>query len=294
MVYPLIEKYPCRILFIEGIMESDSDVCQTFCLAPSPEQEKFLEKSDRMVIRVSKENLSKAPLLVLPYLIPDLPVFLIWGQDPTKERNILPSFLNVATRLVFDNDSVSNLSEFAKSMLEILDTLDMDLMDVDWAHISGMRAAIGTIFNSETLFNELKSARKISITYTHVANSPMQHQNRRSLYLQGWLAAMLGWKLKKREGDKIQYENHEIILIKEESENGFAGEIKVIDVDQIMHIETLLTAATPLLRVSPSDAPSYQLPIPNMRRGLAFIKEIFYHPITTHYRKTLDIISRMK
>ncbi|MEX2304779.1 MAG: hypothetical protein WD595_01160, partial [Waddliaceae bacterium] len=58
MVYPLIEKYPCRILFIEGIMESDSDVCQTFCLAPSPEQEKFLEKSDRMVIRVSKENLS--------------------------------------------------------------------------------------------------------------------------------------------------------------------------------------------------------------------------------------------
>ncbi len=294
MVSPLIEKYPCRILFIEGVMEPDADVCQTFCLAPSPEQEKFLGKSDRMVIRVSKQNLSKAPLLVLPYLIPDLPVFLIWGQDPTKENNILPTFLNVATRLVFDNDSISNLCEFAESMLEILDTLDIDFMDVDWAHISGIRAAIGTIFNNESYFNKLKNAKKISLTYTHVAGSPMQHQDRRAIYLQGWLAALLGWKFKSADGNRIQYENHEVILIKEEKETGAGGEIKIIDVDQIMHIESLKAAATPLLRVSPSDSPSYQLPIPNMQRGLAFIKEIFYHPITIHYRKTLEMISRMK
>ena len=88
------------------------------------------KNEDRLFIRAPQSKVSSVPSLILPYLVPDLPVYLLWGQDPTTETQILPSALKYGSRLIFDSSAPENLQEFAKKLYDLQEKNSIGLVDL--------------------------------------------------------------------------------------------------------------------------------------------------------------------
>ena len=99
---------------------------------PCPSEERQ-RTYDQLIIHVSGKELDKVPFVVMPYLIPDVPIYLLWGQDPTLDDKVLPFFKNFASRVIFDASSTDDLSAFAERALKRGSPTGDNFMDISWA-----------------------------------------------------------------------------------------------------------------------------------------------------------------
>ena len=204
----ILEKFPCRIIFIQF----------------KPDDPKFLEVTmnkdvgmnrkfycDELLIRAGSEMIAKVPFAVIPNLVPDLPIYLLWGQDPTSEKEILPRLEKYASKIIFDSECSANLQTFAQEMLTFMKKHDSEVMDLNWASIAGWRDALATVFDNEELINIRKTANSIRITYNKQETEYIRTHETKSIYLQSWLASRLNWKFHsgKMDGDSrvTRYQN---------------------------------------------------------------------------------------
>ena len=108
----------------------------------------YLTGYDEANIHFSPAQKAQIPFPVLPYLLPDLPVVLIWGQDPTAEQEILPHLLSVSNRLVYDSECAENLQRFSNRILAQSDASRTDLIDLNWVRMKGWRDAFDEVFDT--------------------------------------------------------------------------------------------------------------------------------------------------
>src|SRR5688572_12204280 len=75
------EKFPSNIIFIQAIDKPlpDKELVKKFV----PENNNKSAKSgEQFIIKAAPDQLSQVPFILLPMLLPDLPIYLIWGQNP--------------------------------------------------------------------------------------------------------------------------------------------------------------------------------------------------------------------
>ncbi|MFN4174441.1 MAG: glucose-6-phosphate dehydrogenase assembly protein OpcA, partial [Parachlamydiaceae bacterium] len=102
----LTEKFPCRILFLHVKpnhkieFKISADVKENI-------------PCDFIEIYLSQEDERKASFLLLPLLIPDIPIFALWGDDPTLDKTILPALYPYIDRIVFDSFCIKDIRAFA-------------------------------------------------------------------------------------------------------------------------------------------------------------------------------------
>lgn len=311
LVDTILDKFPCRIIFIQWDDQADHSYLHANVSTVASGQDKnhggSIVACDQISIKASQDQLSKVPFLVIPHIVPDLPVYLLWGHNPFKDKEIFPQLQNYASRIIFDSECSDNLPHFCCEVQNYLPTLKIDAMDVNWALIGNWRDVLFQLFDTPEKLQQLKNAKSIIITYNDLKTETRLHPEIRSLYLQGWLAARLDWKFRQMEpfveNSVISYFSTTtpvvVALVPKTDNTTPTGAILSIEINtptgesysivrrpntsQLMvHISSKETCALP-----------FTISLPNPHKGLAFMKEIFYNKLGNHYLEMLKMVANI-
>lgn len=284
-------QFSCRVLFIQGNPQSKEDRLNL-----------EMEQDNHIFIEASGKEINRVYFLLLTLFVPDLPIYLLWGQDSTA-GSILPHLRPFATRLIFDSESAQNLACFCDEILNLTHSTTMDVIDLNWARTMGWRDILAQIFDSPERFEQLQTAHEIKIDYQDAPNDHSFHPESRALYLQAWLASCLKGHLKKQEkkngtlilhyemGERKQeirlmprleekFPPEEILSIEILGEKDYTCQIKRTALDQVeVHAYNQFQCELP-----------FTLFMPTLRSGRRFIQEVFYHKMSAHYQPTMELI----
>lgn len=190
IVQKVSEKYPCRVLFISHDPESAHPYLKTAISVVGNGS----IACDYIDIGVAGNEIEKVPFLLLPHIIPDLPVSLLWTEDPSADHPLFEPLTKLASRVIFDSESADSLLAFAKTILKLQGT-GIDTADLNWARTEGWRDLINSLFLSG---EEIQDVR---ITYNARKTESFCHLKVQSMYLLAWLSSRLQWKFQKASAD---------------------------------------------------------------------------------------------
>lgn len=291
LVQAIINKFPCRILFIECDPEGPPN---QFTVAVSSQVSGSVA-CDQIAIVSSPKRLEEVPFVILPHFVPDLPIYLLWGEDPTLESPLFASLIKYIDRLIFDSDCVDDLHRFSCRLLEHMKLLPHEFMDIRWALLKGWRKALADVFDTSERVENLYCLSEIHIFY----NAPLETD---SLFFQAWLMSSLGSKFLKMEmiGPVriLHYEGRRIFLHPEKRQESpgaiFAIEMATAAGESysmrkregerkiVVHISDQEKCEMP-----------FTLPLPDFHRGLTFVKEVFFSPPSLQYQKMLNYVQAL-
>ncbi|NGX57434.1 MAG: hypothetical protein K940chlam3_00325 [Chlamydiae bacterium] len=301
LVDTVIEKFPCRIIFIKGNTFEGEDEFHT---------EVTLKVTgsiacDHIEIHAGGKHLEQVPYYILPHLEPDLPIYLLWGQDPTSENEVLPRLMEYADRLIFDSECTAKLQEFSKNIIKNVQSFPCQVLDMNWARIAGWRNVIANGLDSPERIDQLCHAKEVTITYNDYQTEAFQHNQTQADYLQAWLATRLGWKLKSvSHGTKtmLHYmtkgKDLTVRLVPTDIRSFSPGSITkfTVSTHDEHHFEFERHEEHPrqvLVNISSKDKCwiPFSLPLMTQSKGSAFIQELLYAHPSGHYLEMLEIIS---
>lgn len=299
IVHEFIEKYPCRLIYIQADRDTGDDFLSASAVAPINQS----HPCDQITIAVSKSRLDDVPFIVLPNLIPDLPVYLVWGQDPTKEGASLRNLEKMASRLVFDAECADDLQEFAQKLSAKIEKLKIDFMDVNWAQISGWRDVIAQTFNSAEKLSYLRHINRIQIKMNMQPDDPLiTHFALQAIYLQAWMASKMDWEPRSVElaGDTIVVNYATLTVSIEPQSRKSLGQGQIFEVSfcspekvstTLTHFEKQSKVAVYISTQERCELP-FSLSMPNFQSGLTAMKEVFYYRCSAHYQDMLKVLAK--
>lgn len=253
---------------------------------------------DEIAIQVSPEALAKVPFALMPYLIPDVPIYLLWGQNPLVDKVILPHLQSFATRLIFDAGDWQHVGD---AMLQQFDDCKFEIMDINWAMIGAWRDAFARLFRTSEAVEQLRCSRRLCLTYN---GSSVAHATQ-SIYLCSWLAAQLGWSLGSLrilpDGLMVNYSHSrgavDVAIIYRPEYTCDVGTLLDVDIETYEGVFYALirniqgrTATVHISRRDSCDLP-FTLPLPALQRGLNYIRELFHSASSSHYRKMIRLLA---
>lgn len=304
----LIERFPSRILFVTIDASLPPNTLKTSVSAIASESPLNSVACDLINILLSQDNRERAPFMVLPHLLTDLPTYLLWGDDPTKNDPISKQLEKLATRVIFDSECTEDLTEFAQAILNHKNVSGSDIADLNWARIEGWRQLFAETFKSADQLESLKHTSTIEISYNKTPSQFFCHTKVQALYLQGWIANQLQWQFsqaKKTEAaTEIVYNKSQgpvVITLKECSEGAFPpGGILQVSLkirDGELFDFKRSNAFPHIIDVSHS-TPTFcwlgsQFILDKYESGITLVKEIFHKGTSIHYLKLLSQLSQI-
>lgn len=293
----ILEKFPCRIIFIQRDPSTKESTLVVSSLLGSQ------GISDQLSIKASGEGLDRVPFLIYPHLFPELPIYLFWSPDLTADTAILPQIKNLATRIIIDSEDTDNLQNFCASILKQLAASSREIVDMNWFRIAGWKSIISRAFDSKDRIELLKKASLVKIAYNQLKEKDSSQVITQAFYLQAWLASCLGWKFIKIESDGknslLLYENSFPIEVHLEPQNrpDLPNE-EVIEVqisDPKNYDCTFFRKSNNEIVVKASNQYQCLLPftllLPSLQSGRSFMQEVFYQKISMQYPEVLQMIS---
>jgi len=193
IVQKVVEKFPCRILFISFDPDAKTPYLKTAVSVVEPLQADVTIACDNIDIGVAGSDLEKVPFLLLPHILPDLPVYLLWAEDPSHENVLFAPLIKLADRAIFDSEGADNLLSFSKTLLELHAKQGIDIADLNWARTEGWRDLLASIFENTNRIEQLKTLKHLKISYNSRETEFFCHLNIQSLYLVCWLASQMKW-----------------------------------------------------------------------------------------------------
>lgn len=284
IAHTVIEKFPARVILIRT---SKSEGLVTKISLLSPHGKEMDVACDLIEIQVSPNEKMRVPFIVLPHLLPDLPIYFLWGSDPSTGDPLFLELERFATRLIFDSECSSSLSEFAKTLLNHYKNSSADIADLNWARCESWRNLFSSVFYSEEKLDDLKKAEKIEIHYNAAQTSSFCHTQIQALYFQAWLTVQLGWKK-----DQVEFK-----LIPSEKKNLAPGLIASVDVctkDDRHYAFTLEPSLPQKIVATFSSKELCGLPeqflFPRGEKGQSLVSEICHRGTSSHYLRVLELL----
>jgi hypothetical protein len=296
----IIKKYPCRMIFITEFDEKEGNFLRTYVTEMVPEKNKNPIFCDIINFEVAGSFIERIPFVILPHLLADRPVYLLWGDDPTKKNPISLKLENFATRSVFDSETAKHMTDFAKTLLNLHDSLSCDIGDLNWARTAPWRALLAQAFNTPERLLCLQEAKNIRITYNLPSADEFSH-------LQAWLAVKMNWDFDTVLGTKEElcFKYHtehgplEVRLSPGHRESLTSGRIISIDIisHQSDHIHFDRDHAHPSkILIHRSSSSVCEMPVHHMfdsdAAGKSLIYEIYSQGTSESFLKALKLISR--
>lgn len=307
MLHTLVEKLPCRILFIDSKDGDQKDLLTATVSSALFSQGNVTIACDQVTIEVSRDQLHRIPFIVLPLIVSDLPVYLLWAENPTTEKEILPHFQQYASRLIFQSDCAANLPKFAADLLQMLDKTHLELRDFNWAIFGGWRDLLSVVFDTPERIEDLRDCKTITIRYNLQQQELIHHCEIQAVYMQAWIASQMKWQFIKssEEGSNLKFHYTfqdkpiEITLVPSNSpvlnpgsllsleimtygQNLYQMERKGLEPRALVHITTQNICEIP-----------YSMPLTDFYKGGTFIQELFYRQTSAHYRNMLKVLAAM-
>lgn len=298
IIQSISSKFPCRLILISPADDASEVRIET---KPNP-CVKQKNGYDQVFIYTDSKQLNKVPFLIMPYLIPDLPINLLWDDDPTSTDPVLNYLKGFATRIIFDASSIDDWGAYAQRMSALIGQNSVDFMDISWALISSWRDTIARVFNDKDTLEELRHCQKVRIL-CHQSNDYAT-----GIYLLSWLSAQLGWKLvqsKQCEGvieTTFSHDSGTIATAIAEQPSSAKGEHGIASVEivasggtvyQMTHKPACRTVITHVIHDNCCDLP-ITLPFSCLNKSFSFMKELLHQQSSTHYRNMLSKLTDFK
>ncbi len=305
----VIEKFPSRVIFISVDKTAPKEQLKTAVSVMTAASGEFIISCDLIEILSSKEMEEKVPFIILPHLIPDLPIYLLWAEDPSLESPLFKQLETYATRLIFDSESTDNLTQFAKTLLKEKASSKCDIADLNWARTEHLREVLVTSFNTPEKIKSLFQTTAIKIAYNCKESPFFCHPKVQAIYLQSWLATRLNLTLKQvsTEKDNLVFtysrDNMPVTITLEHVRNEHFPTGMVIDLEfsskEGFHYSFIRDASnTHQIIATYSTNEKCEMPerfiFPKTGSGQSLVKEIFHKGTSAHYLKVLDLINAMK
>ena len=194
----LIEKFPARIFFISFDESSSENSLKTAVAVMSTEQGEYSITCGLIEISAQGDGGKQVPFILLPHIIPDLPVFLVWEEDPAVENALCNELKGFATRIIFDSETTEDLCRFSKAVMKIQSSTNCEIADLNWARLETWRDLLSATFSTPERIEQLQNTASITITYNAQETPFFCHTKIQSIYLQAWIASRMNWNSDKK------------------------------------------------------------------------------------------------
>ncbi len=305
----VVEKFPSRVIFVAIDKEAKENYLKTaVSILPSSKGE-FDVACDYIHLETGGSYQERIPFVVLPHILPDLPVYLIWAEDPSKHDPLSDSLEQFANRFIFDSESTDNLPRFATSVLKQREKSQCEIADLNWARIESLRDMFSMAFYSEERLKQIENAKTITLTYNAQETPFFCHTKIQAIYLQAWLACQLGWSFKSLQADKntlsFTYQARQgllEILLKPAQEPklppGLILSIEVLSNSDeqfsfMRHPDQLHQITFQHSTASQCDLPSHYI-FTKAESGHSLVKEICHRGTSEHFLKVLNLLKTME
>lgn len=300
----IIQEFPCRMI---SIFERSSlkDHLSTEVSQYTSLEGGVLIASDQISITASPNYLERIPFIVTPEIVPDLPVYIIWGAD-LQNCPLLKAFEKLATKIIFDADCSPPLPSYSKTIYEKIGKVPYELQDFHWALSGGWRECLFQGFNNEEGVRFLGSIESVHIVFNDIETNTGLLNDTLAWYVQAWLASSLNWKLKscRFSERKAEYTSLagpiNVELNSARSNNFFQSAILSIEIKNrtgdtyaFMRHPDRDKVILHVTRKNICDLPAL-FPFPDLQRGFNFMRELFFFVESDHYAKTLKCLSELK
>jgi len=295
----VLERFPSRVIFttIDKTL-SDDTLTASVSLIPGAKGA-YDVVCDFIDLQASKQAQAKIPFVILPHLLPDLPLYILWGEDPVQDNPISHQLEKWATRIIFDSEVTDNLPAFAKTLLEHAN--DCEIADLNWGRLESWRDLLASTFYSEERLETLKKAQKICITYNAYETPFFCHTKIQALYLQSWLATQLNWKLTKTEKEIFQYDSLTVELKAAKNQDLPPGTVISLDIftPTDVHFAFSRDPKHPYhIRTLICDVEKCEIPtmfvFSKAKSGLSLVNEITHNGTSPHFLKVLEFLSKQR
>ena len=231
LIQKVNERFPSRILlFVES--DHSHPLETTVSVLPVVQGENTIY-CDYIRMQIGKQDRKMIPYLTLPYLITDLPNFLLWIDDPNKHDPLNLKLEQIVSRIIFDSETALSLDCFAKSVLVQKQQCKKDIADLNWARVESFRSLIASLFYNEEKVDLLHQVDKIVITYNVKTTSLFCHCKIQSIYLALWIATQMNWTFKTSKPGKLLFKTKtnpvEIVLQKSSDDTLGTGRILALE-----------------------------------------------------------------
>lgn len=304
LVRIITEKYPCRVIFVRLDPSNNSDFVRSVNSFQAVGTGSGKVLCEVVTIEASSSQTHKIPFLILPNILPDLPVYILLGHDPSNDP-ILQSIHRYATRTLFDVDTFDSFPSFAERILALLQkaSCTADLIDMNWARTRAWRDSIALAFNTEESLKQLARAKTIQLSY--VASPDMQsdktHIEIQAIYVQAWIAAKLNWTLLsvEREAKNIRinykYDHVSVSVSCVPKDTPILPPGSIFSFEVMTHDDYHFLIAhendPKIVRVHASNPERCEMPysifLPNFQNGPALVSELFHQIPSDHYKAAL-------
>lgn len=305
----VVEKFPSRVIFIAVDKTSKEDYLKTEVSILSSKQGEHDVACDYIHFEAGGAAENRIPFVVLPHILPDLPVFLLWAEDPGKDDVLAAQLEPFASRLIFDSESTDNLSRFAKSILRHYEESRTDIADLNWARIESWRNLFSLAFHSAERLNHIRHANKIVISYNAQETPFFSHTRIQAIYLQAWLACQLDWDYQSIRLDhnqllfsyKSTYCPIEVQLVPTHYDNlppGLILNLEITTSDRQSYSFILDLQQIHRITFKGHDAEKCELPtqyvLAKAESGHSLVNEICHRGTSSHFLKVLNLVKQME
>ncbi|MCP5470354.1 MAG: glucose-6-phosphate dehydrogenase assembly protein OpcA [Chlamydiales bacterium] len=300
IVNSVVNKFPCRVLLIVCDEKSKEDVLNSTVSSHTIGEGNLSIYCEIVRIEVSGKYVQRVPFLVIPNIQADLPVYLMWTQDPLSENSIFPKLARIAHRIIFDSESTANLQKYSQKVLEIENSYHAEVGDLNWSALAGWRKILAESYNEPEMLNHLRHCSEIKITYNKSESVLHPHTEIEAAYLQAWIASRLDWKLRSfltytngKEKVKVTIEG-----VKTDLPAGAIVSLELTSKNTGGHFRFRREPNSQKVMGQFSDNEKCDLPVCNFLTGVTegkeIINEIFYPSSREHFCSALNLLSITK
>lgn len=187
VVKRMANQYPCRILIIQEEHNLETDTIR----AEADNIDFASLPYDIYTLHVAPSQKKELYLYLFPLLKADLPIFLLWAENPLECHPREIGMEPYLTKVIMDSDSSASISEFASKALEIVEHSAYAFSDLNWNRIEQWQQLFAYEFNRAKKLALIQNAKEITISFNPTGDGlPVQ-----AIYLQAWIALKLGWQI---------------------------------------------------------------------------------------------------
>lgn len=296
ITHKVIERFPCRLIFIT--LSDRLESIKAHVSATTGVGGKADIACDMIEIETPRKQASKIPFLILPHFLPDLPIYLLWAEDPSVDRSLLSALQKWATRLIYDSEVSDNLCDFSKSLLAQWKSTGKEVADLNWARTENWRELLAATFYSSHRLNSLMQAKTIHLHYNTFETPFFCHTKIQALYLQAWLATRLHWKLTHATPNLWEYGECQVALHPHQNSDLPPGTVLSLDIvckDQ-SHFSFHRDPLHPhQVRIIICDEEKCEIPsrfiFSKAQTGLSLVNQIYHSDPSSHFPDLLQFLS---
>lgn len=296
----VIQRFPSRIIFVTVDETPDEEQLKTGVSVMTADERECSIVCDYIDIEASGKHHARVLFVVLPHILPDLPVYLVFANDPCKKDPVERQLESFATRTIYDSETTESLPCFANALFEHIQSSQEEIADLNWARIEGWRSLLADTFHTSEKLECLKQAVEIEITFNSIETTSICHTRVQAVYLQGWLACQLGWTLKNVTKDAFEYEQIIVKLTLSKMESIPAGRIISLEIksSEDRHFAFKRSPDNPhhiQIQVSSKEScmmPSYFI-FDRDESGQSLVREICHKGTSQHYLALLTMLSKL-